>query len=177
MQHEKALPRKAATVVAVVEALGVVAEMVVFNSVEVIVPAYFNDYQRQASKDGGFIPGLNVIRISNEPTVTAITYDLDKKAISVGEKNVLIFYLGVDTFDVSLLTIEEGIFEVKDIVGDTHLGSEDFHNTLINHFVQRFKRKNKKDISGNPRNLRRLRTTCEMAKRILSSTAQTTIDY
>ncbi|CAL4982458.1 unnamed protein product [Urochloa decumbens] len=122
------------------------------------------------------IAGLNVLRIINEPTAAAIAYGLDKKATSVGEKNVLIFDLGGGTFDVSLLTIEEGIFEVKATTGDTHLGGEDFDNRMVNHFVQEFKRKNKKDITGNPRALRRLRTACERAKRTLSSTAQTTID-
>ncbi|GJW65594.1 putative mediator of RNA polymerase II transcription subunit 37c [Tanacetum coccineum] len=141
----------------------------------VTVPAYFNDSQRQATKDAGAIAGLNVLRIINEPTAAAIAYGLDKKASSTGEKNVLIFDLGGGTFDVSLLTIEEGIFEVKATAGDTHLGGEDFDNRMVNHFAQEFKRKNKKDISGNPRALRRLRTACERAKRILSSTAQTTI--
>ncbi|KAA8543901.1 hypothetical protein F0562_021922 [Nyssa sinensis] len=142
----------------------------------VTVPAYFNDSQRQATKDAGVISGLNVMRIINEPTAAAIAYGLDKKATSVGEKNVLIFDLGGGTFDVSLLTIEEGIFEVKATAGDTHLGGEDFDNRMVNHFVQEFKRKHKKDISGNPRALRRLRTSCERAKRTLSSTAQTTIE-
>ncbi|CAH8362501.1 unnamed protein product [Eruca vesicaria subsp. sativa] len=142
----------------------------------VTVPAYFNDSQRQATKDAGVISGLNVMRIINEPTAAAIAYGLDKKASNVGEKNVLIFDLGGGTFDVSLLTIEEGIFEVKATAGDTHLGGEDFDNRMVNHFVQEFKRKHKKDITGNPRALRRLRTACERAKRTLSSTAQTTIE-
>ncbi|KAM7254118.1 hypothetical protein ACFE04_031800 [Oxalis oulophora] len=142
----------------------------------VTVPAYFNDSQRQATKDAGSIAGLNVLRIINEPTAAAIAYGLDKKSSRSGEQNVLIFDLGGGTFDVSLLTIEEGIFEVKATAGDTHLGGEDFDNRLVNHFVQEFKRKNKKDISGNPRALRRLRTACERAKRTLSSTAQTTIE-
>ncbi|CAD6236011.1 unnamed protein product [Miscanthus lutarioriparius] len=142
----------------------------------VTVPAYFNDSQRQATKDAGVIAGLNVLRIINEPTAAAIAYGLDKKATSSGEKNVLIFDLGGGTFDVSLLTIEEGIFEVKATAGDTHLGGEDFDNRMVNHFVQEFKRKHKKDLSGNPRALRRLRTACERAKRTLSSTAQTTIE-
>eukprot|EP00253_Pinus_taeda_P012461 PITA_12461 len=141
----------------------------------VTVPAYFNDSQRQATKDAGAISGLNVMRIINEPTAAAIAYGLDK-ASSSGEKNVLIFDLGGGTFDVSLLTIEDGIFEVKATAGDTHLGGEDFDNRLVNHFVQEFKRKHKKDISGNARALRRLRTSCERAKRTLSSTAQTTIE-
>jgi L1 cell adhesion molecule like protein len=140
----------------------------------VTVPAYFNDSQRQATKDAGLIAGLNVLRIINEPTAAAIAYGLDKK--TVGEKNVLIFDLGGGTFDVSLLTIEEGIFEVKATAGDTHLGGEDFDNRLVNHFVQDFKRKHKKDLSTNARALRRLRTACERAKRTLSSSAQTSIE-
>jgi len=140
----------------------------------VTVPAYFNDSQRQATKDAGTICGLNVLRIINEPTAAAIAYGLDKK--TVGERNVLIFDLGGGTFDVSLLTIEEGIFEVKATAGDTHLGGEDFDNRLVNHFVQEFKRKNKKDLSSNPRALRRLRTACERAKRTLSSAASTSIE-
>ncbi|XWS11696.1 hypothetical protein CRYUN_Cryun37aG0021100 [Craigia yunnanensis] len=142
----------------------------------ITVPAYFNDSQRQATKDAGAIAGLNVTRIINEPTAAAIAYGLDKKASTSGEKNVLIFDLGGGTFDVSLLTIEEGIFEVKATAGDTHLGGEDFDNRLVNHFVQEFKRKHKKDISSNARALRRLRTACERAKRTLSSTTQTTIE-
>ncbi|VVA91501.1 unnamed protein product [Arabis nemorensis] len=142
----------------------------------VTVPAYFNDSQRQATKDAGSISGLNVLRIINEPTAAAIAYGLDKKGTKTGERNVLIFDLGGGTFDVSLLTIEEGVFEVKATAGDTHLGGEDFDNRLVNHFVAEFKRKHKKDISGNARALRRLRTACERAKRTLSSTAQTTIE-
>lgn len=108
----------------------------------ITVPAYFNDSQRQATKDAGLIAGLNVLRIINEPTAAAIAYGLDKKI--EGERNVLIFDLGGGTFDVSLLTIEEGIFEVKSTAGDTHLGGEDFDNRLVNHFVNDFKRKHKK---------------------------------
>ncbi|GAA5986819.1 hypothetical protein JCM5350_005251 [Sporobolomyces pararoseus] len=140
----------------------------------VTVPAYFNDSQRQATKDAGVISGLNVLRIINEPTAAAIAYGLDKK--TEGEKNVLIFDLGGGTFDVSLLTIEEGIFEVKATAGDTHLGGEDFDNRLVTHFSAEFKRKNKKDLTTNARALRRLRTACERAKRTLSSAAQTTIE-
>merc|ERR1712054_543576 len=139
----------------------------------ITVPAYFNDSQRQATKDAGSISGLNVLRIINEPTAAAIAYGLDKKG---PEKNVLIFDLGGGTFDVSLLSIEEGIFEVKATAGDTHLGGEDFDNRLVDHFVEEFKRKNKRDIRDNPRALRRLRTACERAKRTLSSTAQTSIE-
>nr|AAA82183.1 70 kDa heat shock protein [Neurospora crassa] len=144
------------------------------NNAVVTVPAYFNDSQRQATKDAGLIAGLNVLRIINEPTAAAIAYGLDKKV--EGERNVLIFDLGGGTFDVSLLTIEEGIFEVKSTAGDTHLGGEDFDNRLVNHFVQEFKRKDKKDLSTNARALRRLRTACERAKRTLSSSAQTSIE-
>jgi len=114
------------------------------NDAVVTVPAYFNDSQRQATKDAGTISGMNVLRIINEPTAAAIAYGLDKKVS--GERNVLIFDLGGGTFDVSLLTIEEGIFEVKATAGDTHLGGEDFDNRLVNHFVQEFKRKNKKGV-------------------------------
>ena len=140
----------------------------------VTVPAYFNDSQRASTKDAGSIAGLNVLRIINEPTAAAIAYGLDKQSSS--ERNVLIFDLGGGTFDVSLLTIEEGIFEVKATAGDTHLGGEDFDNRLVNHFVQEFKRKNKKDITGNARSMRRLRTACERAKRTLSSSTQTSIE-
>ncbi|KAG6665472.1 heat shock 70 kDa protein-like [Carya illinoinensis] len=148
---------------------------IVKNAV-ITVPAYFNDSQRQATKDAGAIAGLNVMRIINEPTAAAIAYGLDKKGSRSGEKNVLIFDLGGGTFDVSLLSIEEGIFEVKATAGDTHLGGEDFDNRLVNHFVAEFNRKHKKDISGSARALRRLRTACERAKRTLSSTSQTTIE-
>ncbi|XVF83649.1 hypothetical protein PTKIN_Ptkin16aG0506900 [Pterospermum kingtungense] len=142
----------------------------------VTVPAYFNDSQRQATKDAGVIAGFNVMRIINEPTAAAIAYGLDKKATGVGEKNVLIFDLGGGTFDVSLLTIDEGIFQVKATAGDTHLGGEDFNNRMVNHFVREFMRNNEKDIGENPRALRRLRNACERAKRCLSSTARTTIE-
>ena len=144
------------------------------NNAVVTVPAYFNDSQRQATKDAGLIAGLNVLRIINEPTAAAIAYGLDKKG--QGERNVMIFDLGGGTFDVSLLTIEEGIFEVKSTAGDTHLGGEDFDNRLVNHFVNEFKRKHKKDLTSNARALRRLRTACERAKRTLSSSAQTSIE-
>jgi L1 cell adhesion molecule like protein len=139
----------------------------------VTVPAYFNDGQRQATKDAGSIAGLNVLRIINEPTAAAIAYGLDKKG---DEKNVLIFDLGGGTFDVSLLTIEEGIFEVKATAGDTHLGGEDFDNRMVDYFLQEFKRKHRKDMSGNQRALRRLRTACERAKRTLSSSTQAHIE-
>jgi len=140
----------------------------------VTVPAYFNDSQRQATKDAGVISGLNILRIINEPTAAAIAYGLDKKGAS--EANVLIFDLGGGTFDVSILTIEDGIFEVKATAGDTHLGGEDFDNRMVDHFVNEFKRKHKKDLSGNKRALRRLRTACERAKRTLSASAQANIE-
>ncbi|KAJ3328497.1 70-kilodalton heat shock protein [Blyttiomyces sp. JEL0837] len=140
----------------------------------ITVPAYFNDSQRQATQDAGIIAGLQVLRIINEPTAAAIAYGLDNKTDK--EKNVLIFDLGGGTFDVSLLTIDGGVFEVKATAGDTHLGGEDFDNRLVNHFAQEFKRKHKMDISSNPRALRRLRTACERAKRTLSSATQTTIE-
>jgi len=142
----------------------------------VTVPAYFNDSQRQATKDAGAIAGLEVLRIINEPTAAAIAYGLDKKNDARGERNVLIFDLGGGTFDVSLLTIEEGIFEVKATAGDTHLGGEDFDERLVNHFASEFQRKHKKDLRTSARALRRLRTACERSKRTLSSTAQTTIE-
>ena len=142
----------------------------------VTVPAYFNDSQRQATKDAGVIAGLNITRIINEPTAAAIAYGLDKKGGTSGEKNILIFDLGGGTFDVSVLSIDEGIFEVKATAGDTHLGGEDFDNRMVDHFVQEFKRKHKKDITGNKRALRRLRTACERAKRTLSSAAQANIE-
>merc|ERR1719215_1810261 len=142
----------------------------------VTVPAYFNDSQRQATKDAGTISGLNVLRIINEPTAAAIAYGLDKKGQMATEKNVLIFDLGGGPFDVSVLSIDDGIFEVKSTAGDTHLGGEDFDNRLVNHFTQEFKRKHKKDISGSKRAVRRLRTACERAKRTLSSSTQAAIE-
>ena len=122
----------------------------------------------------GVIAGLNVMRIINEPTAAAIAYGLDKKVGA--ERNVLIFDLGGGTFDVSILAIEDGIFEVKSTAGDTHLGGEDFDNRMVNHFVAEFKCKYKKDITGNKRAMRRLRTTCERAKRTLSSSSQASIE-
>jgi len=145
------------------------------NDAVVTVPAYFNDSQRQATKDAGQICGLNVLRIINEPTAAAIAYGLDKKGS--GEKNVLIYDMGGGTFDVSILTIEDGIFEVKATAGDTHLGGEDFDNRIVDFCMQDFKRKNRgKDLAGNQRALRRLRTQCERAKRTLSSSTQATIE-
>lgn len=144
------------------------------NSAVITVPAYFNDSQRQATKDAGAIAGLNVKRIINEPTAAAIAYGLDRKG--KGERNVLIFDLGGGTFDVSLLSIEDGIFEVKATSGDTHLGGEDFDNRMVDHFVEEFKRKYNKDLHQSARALRRLRSACERAKRTLSSAAQATIE-
>lgn len=137
------------------------------KSAVVTVPAYFNDSQRQATKDAGTISGLNVLRIINEPTAAAIAYGLDRQTEQ--EKNILIFDLGGGTFDVSLLAIEEGIFEVKATNGHTHLGGEDFDNKLVDFCLTDFKKKSGIDISKNARALRRLRTQCEKAKRILSS--------
>ncbi|CAB3403441.1 unnamed protein product [Caenorhabditis bovis] len=141
----------------------------------ITVPAYFNDSQRQATKDAATIAGLNAIRIINEPTAAALAYGLDKNIKD--ERNVLIFDLGGGTFDVSILTIAEGsIFEVKSTAGDTHLGGEDFDQRMLQHMVAEFKRKTGKDISKNPRALRRLRTACERAKRTLSSSSEATIE-
>merc|ERR1711957_535436 len=144
------------------------------KSAVVTVPAYFNDSQRQATKDAGTISGLNVLRIINEPTAAAIAYGLDRQ--SEQEKNILIFDLGGGTFDVSLLAIEEGIFEVKATNGHTHLGGEDFDNKLVDFCMADFKKKTGLDIIKNPRALRRLRTQCEKAKRILSSAHQAPIE-
>ncbi|KAJ8875090.1 hypothetical protein PR048_022981 [Dryococelus australis] len=141
----------------------------------ITVPAYFNDSQRQATKDAGAIAGLNVLRIINEPTAAALAYGLDKNL--KGERNVLIFDLGGGTFDVSILTIDEGsLFEVKATAGDTHLGGEDFDNRLVSHLADEFKRKFRKDMKANPRALRRLRTAAERAKRTLSSSTEASIE-
>ena len=141
----------------------------------VTVPAYFNDSQRQATKDAGKIAGLNVKRIINEPTAAALAYGLEKNLS--GEKNVLIFDLGGGTFDVSVLTIDEGsFFQVLSTAGNTHLGGEDFDNRMVDYFVSDFKQKNKKDLKTNPKSLRRLRTACERAKKTLSSATQANIE-
>jgi len=140
----------------------------------ITVPAYFNDSQRQATKDAGAIAGLNVLRVINEPTAAAIAYGLDK--VKGKESNVLIFDLGGGTFDVSILSIDDGIFEVKATAGDTHLGGEDFDSRLVQHFMSEFKRKHKKDLSSSKRSLRRLRTACERAKRTLSSQANASVE-
>jgi L1 cell adhesion molecule like protein len=145
----------------------------------ITVPAYFNDSQRQSTKDAGAIAGLNVIRIINEPTAAAIAYGLDKitDADTDKEINVLIFDLGGGTFDVSVLSIQDKIIEVRSTSGDTHLGGEDFDNRMVNNFVAEFKKKYKgKDLSTNPRSLRRLRTSCERAKRTLSSSTTASIE-
>ncbi|KAH8288736.1 hypothetical protein KR054_008891 [Drosophila jambulina] len=155
-----------------------IAEMYLGGKVKdavITVPAYFNDSQRQATKDAGSIAGLNVLRIINEPTAAALAYGLDKNL--KGERNVLIFDLGGGTFDVSVLTIDEGsLFEVKATAGDTHLGGEDFDNRMVNHFAAEFKRKHNADIKGNARALRRLRTACERAKRTLSSSTEASLE-
>ncbi|KAL0280255.1 UNVERIFIED_CONTAM: hypothetical protein PYX00_001602 [Menopon gallinae] len=139
----------------------------------VTVPAYFNDSQRQATKDAGTIAGLNVIRIINEPTAAALAYGLDKKE---GERNILIYDLGGGTFDVSVLIIENGVFEVKATAGNTHLGGEDFDMRMVNYLADEFQRKFKKDIRSNKRSMRRLQTACERAKRTLSSTTHAEIE-
>ncbi|EPY78080.1 heat shock cognate protein [Camelus ferus] len=144
------------------------------TNADVTVPTYFNDSQHQATKDAGTIAGLKVLRIINEPTAAAIANGLDEKVGA--ERNVLIFDLGGGTFDVSTLTIEDGIFDVKSTAGDTHFGGEDFDNRIVNHFIAEFKRKHKKDISENKRAVRRLCTACERAKCTLSSSTQVSIE-
>jgi len=161
----------------VLEKMKLVAEAYIGKEVAdavVTVPAYFNDSQRQATKDAGAIAHLNVLRIVNEPTAAAIAYGLDKKG--KGEKNILIFDLGGGTFDVSLLTIDEGVFEVKATAGDTHLGGEDFDNKLVEFCAADFLKKKKIDIRADKRAMRRLRSECEKAKRVLSASAQTSIE-
>jgi len=140
----------------------------------VTVPAYFNDAQRKATMDAGVIAGLNIQRIINEPTAAAIAYGLDNK--SDKEQNILIVDIGGGTTDCSLLNVDDGIFEVKSTCGDTYLGGEDLDNRLVQHCCREFKRKNKKDLSKNARALRRIKTACERAKRILSSSATATIE-
>jgi heat shock 70kDa protein 1/2/6/8 len=146
------------------------------TSAIITVPAYFNDQQRNATKDAGQLAGLKVLRVLNEPTASAIAYGLDKLE-DEGEKNILVYDLGGGTFDVSLLVIEQGIFEVKATAGDTHLGGEDFDHNMVMHFCQEFKKKNRgKDLTGDARSMRRLRSACERAKRTLSSTTQAFIE-
>ena len=145
------------------------------DTVVVTTPAYFSDGQRQATKDAGVIAGLHINRIINEPTSASLCYDLQGLSKD-SERNVLVYDLGGGTFDVSLVTIDDGVFEVKATHGDCHLGGEDFDNRLVTHFTQEFKRKHKKDISSNPRSVRRLKTACERAKRTLSSATQANIE-
>ena len=162
---------------AVLQKMKAVAEAYLGTAVKdavITVPAYFNDSQRQATKDAGAIAGLNVLRIINEPTAAAIAYGLDKK--KSGEQNVLIFDLGGGTFDVSLLTLDDGIFEVKATAGDTHLGGSDFDTFLVEYCMQEFKKKSKIDLSTNSRALRRLRTACERAKHTLSAASQANVE-
>jgi len=140
----------------------------------ITVPAYFSDAQRQATKDAGHIAGLDVLRIINEPTAAAIAYGLDN--VKNKEQTVLIFDLGGGTFDVSLLSIDDGVFEVKATAGDTHLGGEDFDTRMLQHFMTEFKRKHKKDLSTSARSINRLRSACEKAKRTLSSSSQASIE-
>lgn len=139
----------------------------------VTVPAYFNDAQRQATKDAGTIAGLNVVRIINEPTAAAIAYGLDKKG---KEQNILVFDLGGGTFDVSILAIDNGVFEVLSTSGDTHLGGEDFDQRVMDYFIKLIKRKYKKDVSGDARALQKLRREAERAKRALSSQHQVRVE-
>ena len=140
----------------------------------VTVPAYFNDAQRQATKDAGSICGLNILRIINEPTAAAIAYGLDNQ--KEGERNVLIYDVGGGTLDVTLLSIDEGIFEVKATAGDTHLGGEDFDNNLVNYFIQEFKKKYKHDIRESKKAVSKLKKASERAKRTLSSSSQAFIE-
>lgn len=139
----------------------------------VTVPAYFNDAQRQATKDAGTIAGLTVLRIINEPTAAAIAYGLDRKG---GESNIIVYDLGGGTFDVSLLSIEDGVFEVLATAGDTHLGGEDFDNRIIDHYVKLYKEKTGKDVSTNIRAMGKLKREVEKAKRTLSSQASTRLE-
>ena len=148
----------------------------VVKNVVITVPAYFNDAQRSATQDAATIAGLNVLRIINEPTAAALAYGLDKQQPSVGGKHVLIFDLGGGTFDVSVLLIEKGTFEVKSTAGDTHLGGGDFDNRLMKLLIEEFKKKHKQDLSQDNRALRRLRSAAENAKRTLSSSSQATIE-
>ena len=142
----------------------------------ITVPAYFNDSQRQATKDAGVIAGLEVLRIINEPTAAAVAYGLDKASKNGKEKNILIFDCGGGTHDVSLLTIEDGLIEVKATAGDTHLGGSDMDNRLVTHFIAEFKRKHKKDLSDNSRALKRLKMACERVKKTLSSSATANVE-
>ena len=145
------------------------------DSAVITVPAYFNDAQRQSTKDAGAIAGLNVLRIINEPTAAAIAYGLEQTKSSQ-EKHILIYDLGGGTFDVTLLSIEDGVFEVKATAGDTRLGGEDFDTRLVQHFIQDFKRKHKKDLGISKRAVSRLKSACENLKKTLSSSTQATLE-
>ena len=156
-----------------------IAEAYLGSTVEdavITVPAYFNDSQRQATRDAGVIAGLHVMRIINEPTAAAIAYGLDMKPFNHDHKHVFVFDLGGGTLDVSILTFDKNGITTKATAGDTHLGGQDFDNTMVNHFVKEFSRKHKIDISGDPKALRRLKSACEKAKRILSSSTETTVE-
>ena len=150
-------------------------ESSVMNAV-ITVPAYFNDSQRKATIEAGVIAGLNVLKVINEPTAAAIAYGLDKRTNCVEERNIFVFDLGGGTFDVSLVTIKDKVFEVKATGGDTHLGGEDFDNRMVYYFVEEIKRKKKLKIVGNPKAMRRLRTACEKAKRTLSFASVTNVE-
>ena len=139
----------------------------------ITVPAYFNDSQRQSTKDAGTIAGLNVLRIINEPTAAAIAYGLDKKE---KERNILVFDLGGGTFDVSLLTIDGGVFEVVSTNGDTHLGGEDFDHRILDYLLKKIKKNHQKDLKNNKSAIQKLKTEIEKAKRHLSSSLQATIE-
>ncbi|XXG54686.1 hypothetical protein AAC387_Pa03g2502 [Persea americana] len=146
------------------------------KNVVIVVPANFNDSQRQATKDASVIAGLNVMHIISEPTATTIAYGIERSDGSSFRRNALIFDIGGGTFDISLVSVKEGEVEVKATAGDTHLGGEDFNTNMVNHLILEFQRKHKKVVGRNPRAIRRLRTSCEKAKRILSSTSQTCIE-
>ncbi|XP_045815379.1 heat shock 70 kDa protein 18-like [Trifolium pratense] len=148
----------------------------IVKDVVITVPAYFNNSQREATRDAGVIAGLNVMRIINEPTAAAIAYGLDMNPFNHGCRHVFIFDLGGGTLDVSIVTFEKDDIKVKAHAGDTHLGGQDFDNTMVNHFVKEFSRRHKIDISGDPRAMRRLKSACEKAKRILSSNTDTAIE-
>jgi molecular chaperone DnaK (HSP70) len=143
----------------------------------ITVPAYFNDAQRQATKDAGMIAGLQVERVLNEPTAAAIAYGLDREKTK--EETILVFDLGGGTFDVTLLAIDGGVFEVKATAGDTHLGGEDFDQRMMDHCISHFKKKHSFDLSGDPKAIARIRRQCEMAKRTLSTqkTAQLEVSF
>ncbi|CAI9116542.1 OLC1v1017718C2 [Oldenlandia corymbosa var. corymbosa] len=142
----------------------------------ITVPAHFNLSQRQATIDAGEIAGINVLNIITEPAAAAIAYGLDLHSAGSDEKNILVFDLGGGTFDVAVLTIDKGNIQVRATCGDSHLGGKDFDDRMVNHFMEEFKKKHKKDMSGSPKAIRRLRTVCEKAKRVLSSNRETTIE-